>query len=311
MRDQLLLNGAACALAFLIAASVADRCHAAETIKITHQGVERVAVLHRPEMTQAAPHPLVIALHGLGDTAENFRDWIGFDPTAEREGFAVLYPEALSGLWSYGHAIGRATPPIGDQTVDDIGFIRRLIDDLVARRIADPSRIYAAGTSRGGLMAFTLACGLADRIAAAAVIITGMTEPQRDECRPTRPIPIMVIAGTKDTSQPFGGVVLPFGRLLSVPETINFWYGLHGCTRVDAHPLPHRDETDPTRVRMVEWGGCRTGAKLRLYRIEGGGHQVPMLSGARNTMAEEKFGRRNRDIEAADEIWAFFKGAAP
>ena len=36
--------------------------------------------------------------------------------------------------------------------VDDVGFISKLIDDLVDRKIADPARIYVIGDSRGGLM---------------------------------------------------------------------------------------------------------------------------------------------------------------
>jgi polyhydroxybutyrate depolymerase len=71
-------------------------------------------------------------------------------------------------------------PTLAGEPVDDTGFIRVLIDALVGKRIADPARIYVAGASRGGLMA--IACALADRIAATAPLITGMTEWQRDDC---------------------------------------------------------------------------------------------------------------------------------
>lgn len=54
-------------------------------------------------------------------------------------------------------------PAIGNEPVDDVGFIRQMIDDLIARKIADPKRIYVTGMSRGGLMSFTVACALAHR----------------------------------------------------------------------------------------------------------------------------------------------------
>ena len=161
--------------------------------------------------------------------------------------------------------------------------------------------IYVTGVSRGGLMAFTLACVAADRIAAVAPLITGMTEYQLQDCRPARPMPIMVLAGTADRAQSFGGAQGPLGRLMSVPDTMNFWRQQHGCTGRAGRPLAHLHADDPTRVLVVEWSGCRTGAAPQLYRVEGGGHQIPSVSVGPNQDL------RNRDIETADEIWAFFK----
>lgn len=70
-------------------------------------------------------------------------------------------------------------------------------DDVETKR-ADPARIYVTGVSRGGHMTYTIACALADRIAGAAPAITGMTDYQRENCRPARPVPLMVVAGTMD-----------------------------------------------------------------------------------------------------------------
>jgi polyhydroxybutyrate depolymerase len=278
-----------------------------ELLKFSHQGVERTAVLHHPATTQGSPHPLVIALHGLSDTGEKFRGWAGLDVVADREGLIADYPSALEGRWSYGRPIADPMPVVGATTVDDLGFIRLLIDDLVIRKLADPARIYVAGTSRGGLMAYTVACALADQIAAAAPLITGMTDYQREDCSPARPVPIMVIAGTNDPVQAYDGWLLANGRLLSVPETMELWRPLHGCTKQDGKLLPHRDNGDRTRVVLIEWSNCRSGAHLRLYRVNDGGHQIPSLTGTNNPMSEQRFGFRNRDIEMAEEVWAFFK----
>ena len=291
-----------------LACSIAFAC-AGEVLKISHQSVERTAVLHRPAAA-TDPRPLVVALHGLGGSGENFRGYARLDTAADREGFVVVYPDAIDGAWSYGRPIVRPMPVVNGETIDDVGFIRLLIDDLVGRKIADPARVYVTGISRGGLMAFTLACALSDRIAAAAPLITGMTDLQRDDCRPARPVPLLVIAGTADRMQAFGGGQAPNGRLLSVPESIDFWRLRYGCTDRDVRRLPHRDESDRTQVVLLQWRGCQAGFDLRLYRVEGGGHQLPSLAAAANPMSEEKFGLRNRDIETAEEVWAFFKSLA-
>jgi polyhydroxybutyrate depolymerase len=298
--------------AAIFSVAPASQSHGTEILRVTHQGIERTAILHQPAATVGRPVPLVLALHGLGGTGENFRSYARLDDAAEREGFVVVYPDAVANAWSYGRTINQPMPTAGGETVDDVGFIRRLIDELVGRRIADPARVFVTGSSRGGLMAYTLACALSDRIAAAAPLITSMTEYQREDCRPARPVPIMVVAGTNDRVQSFGGGQAPNGRLLSVPETMNFWRSLHGCTQRDSRALPHRDPADPTRVTVVEWSACRSNASPRLYRIEGGGHQVPSFRPSGSPMSEERFGPRNRDFETADEVWAFFKNyAAP
>jgi polyhydroxybutyrate depolymerase len=250
--------------------------------------------------------PLVIALHGLGGTGANFRQWFYLDTVAQREGFATVYPDAIEKRWSYGRPIVGPMPEIGGKTVDDAGYVAALIDHLVTRKIADPKRIYVTGMSRGALMAYTLACVLSDRIAAAAPIASSMTDHQRDDCRPTRPMPMLVIAGTEDHAQEYDGWLYRHGRLLSVPETIEFWRQRHRCRAQTGRFLPRRDENSPTRIVLIEWAGCVEGAALRFYRIEGGGHHVPSITAAGSPMSEQRFGRRNHDIEAAEEIWTFF-----
>jgi polyhydroxybutyrate depolymerase len=196
-------------------------------------------------------------------------------------------------------------PAVGGVPVDDLGFIRVLIDDLIAKNIADPKRVYVTGMSRGGLMSFTVACALADRVAAAVPLITPMTEYQRDDCKPARLMPLLALAGTADPSQPFNGVKWPLGRLLSVPETMKFWCMLHGCRQMDMTPVAHRQASDPTSVVVVSWTQCASGAPLRLYRVRGGGHRLPSLDDTPEKPG--RFGLRNRDFETAEIVWAFFK----
>lgn len=289
------------ASAALVAGLVSS--HAADRLTFTHQGVARSAIVLAPEGRTALP--VVIALHGLGGDGEGFSRQGLF--AGSRDDFATVYPDAVEGRWSYGRPIIQPMPAVGGETVDDIGFLRVLIDHLVMRKVADPARIYVVGVSRGGLMAFTVACAMADRVAAVAALITPMTLHQREDCKPARPVPIMVIAGTRDTSQPFGGAMFRLGRLMSIPETMDFWRQQHGCTQRGGRMLPHRDPADRTRVERIEWSGCRTGTSPLLYRVEGGGHQLPSVRPGASPLSEERFGLRNRDIETADEIWAFFR----
>jgi polyhydroxybutyrate depolymerase len=291
--------------ASLLAGGIAS-AGAAPVLVVKHQGVDRIAALFRPSSLPVGPAPLVIALHGLGQSIESLHDWLHLDAAAERERFVVVYPEAIERKWSYGKPIEGPMPRVNGKIVDDVGFISRVIDGLIEMKVADPTHVYVTGMSRGGLMTYALICALADRFAAAAPLITGMTDHQREHCRPSRPIPIMVVAGTNDEAQWYDGQITRSGRLLSIPETLEFWRQRNGCSKETATSLPHRDSSDPTRVRMLEWTRCRDHARLRLYRVNDGGHQLPSFSPS-DEQTTKLFGLRNHDIETADEFWSFAK----
>lgn len=277
----------------------------AEVLKLTHQGTERTIILQRTRDVRAAPPPLLIVLHGSGANAETFRVRNRFDVTADREKFVVAYPDAIGKVWRFGQVLEQGVPE--NEAIDDVGFIRAVIDDLVSRKIADPARVYVTGVSRGALMSYTIACLLHDKVTAVAPLISPMTDKQRDACRTARPIPIMVIAGTADKVLPFDGQRLPKARLLSIPETMDFWRKAHACGAPQKRTLPHREASDPTRIEATTWSECKSGARLVLYRVEGGGHRLPSLA-SDEPAAEKRAGPRNRDVETADEVWEFFRG---
>lgn len=91
------------------------------------------------------PIPLMVALHGSGDTAGNFVNlWAGI---AEAEGFIVLVPESISGGASWNR--GADTPVIG-----------ALADSVAAQWNVDTCRIYLTGYSAGAHYGYML--GLAN-----------------------------------------------------------------------------------------------------------------------------------------------------
>jgi polyhydroxybutyrate depolymerase len=213
------------------------------THTLVHQGLERRIVLHTPSAAGATgPRPLVLVLHGSGQPPQELRDWLPMEPIADREGFVVAYPDAIDGKWNYGER--------ADETIDDLGFIGALLEQLVARGIADPERLYVAGISRGALMTWTLLCRQPGRFAAAAALSSGMTEVHLGSCAPSQLIPILAIAGTADSVQPYDGSADPARtpRLLSIPRR---WSSGAACTIAPtkrcsrcrtastAPPLPH------------------------------------------------------------------------
>jgi len=246
-------------------------------------------VLHAPISTATPkPRPLVIVLHGSHQPPQELHDWLPMEPVADREGFVVAYPDTIDGRWNYG-----ARP---DEKIDDLGFIDALLERLVARGIADPARIYVAGISRSALMTWTLLCRQPGRFAAAAAQSSGMTQAHLAACTPSRLISILAITGTADSVQPYDGSADPsrVPRLLSIPETMEFWRRLHHCTAETTRQVPHRADGDSTVTHGIGWSVCTRGGPVTLFRIVGGEHEPPARS-------------RGQDIDAAEEVRRFFR----
>ena len=135
---------------------------AGEARTLEHQGIERHYYLHNIEAAASAPVPLVVSLHGYRGTEQALTErndlsqiaWGSLDRVASREGFVVAYPHAWLGQWSLFEGLPNIALDDG-RTVDDVGFIARMIARLVDEGLV-PARVYLTGFSDGAIMSYNL-----------------------------------------------------------------------------------------------------------------------------------------------------------
>jgi polyhydroxybutyrate depolymerase len=89
--------------------------------------------------------------------------------------------------------------------VDDVGFVSKLIGVLSAQYNIDPNRVYATGLSNGGFFTGLLACQLANRVVAVAIVAATMDPRVSAACNPARALSIMMVQGDSDPLVPFNG----------------------------------------------------------------------------------------------------------
>jgi polyhydroxybutyrate depolymerase len=178
------------------------------------------------------PKPLIIALHGGGGSAKGFRKRNGLREAALDGGFVIAWPDSDGGNWNDGRL-----DPKGRLVSDaqDEAFILKLIEDLVARKIADPGRVYVTGHSNGGMMSFALGCTHPRVFKAIAPVSANVPRPM--DCAGERPIRALNIIGAEDRVVPFDGVGI-FGRkrrgeLHSVPESYDILAKRNGCQGIE------------------------------------------------------------------------------
>jgi polyhydroxybutyrate depolymerase len=149
------------------------------------------------------PAPLVLVFHEGGGTAEGTERMTGFSALADREGFLVAYAEGVGRNWSESREVTDSTAH--GEKVDDVGFVKALIDAIGREHPVDPRRVYATGISNGGIFSHYLAARLSARIAAIAPVVGGMAEGIRSTFSPAQPVSVLILQGPSDPLVPYGG----------------------------------------------------------------------------------------------------------
>ena len=212
---------------------------------------------------------LVVVLHGVGGRGADMRS-TGFEALASGPRTVVAYPDAFGGAWNDGRP--GVDPPVPGVTVDDTRFLRLLIEETVARTGADARRVAVVGFSNGAVMAGRVACDLADKVAAVALVAGSGGQGFEQSCRPARPVAVMVVAGSNDRTVPYGGGRVPDwgtkrrGFVAPVEDFFAFWRRQSGCASAQAAP-------GPPQVSVARGADCRTDTAVVRYRVNGGGHE--------------------------------------
>lgn len=237
-------------------------------------GRTREYLLHRPAgLTGRAP--LVVVFHGWGEGAASAEQGGGWEEAAERHGFVVALPEGVEASFNAGSCCGAAQ----EEGVDDVALADAVVEDVSRSAAVDPDRVYAAGFSNGGMMAYRLACE-SDRFAAVGSV--GGAEVRRC-ARPRRPVSILQVHGTADDVVPLDGSRDPDG--IPVPAARPVLRAWRSRLRCGAPRTTAQGDVRRTTAR------CPGGREVGLLTLRGAGHLWPV---------------RSDGLDATETLWRFF-----
>jgi len=291
---------------------------------ISNDNIRSYRIHIPPSYDRQKAIPMVFVLHGSGLTANSktAKPYSDMDEKADEEGFIVVYPNGeilrfsqyinhpIALLWDlYSLAfISREWNRWDDNNIDDVGFIRNLINHLKSNLNINSSRIYIMGISGGAMMTYRLGAELSDQIAAISPIAgtiggIGYASSPEDTIspyiipEPIKPLPVIAFNGLKDEAVPYNGGWKNVFKLgleelwvytISVNESISFWIEYNKC-----NPIPQiyksKDEKIITRVYTNDID--KSDVVLVTY-IDGG---------------HEWFKSPPHEISAIDIMWEFFK----
>jgi polyhydroxybutyrate depolymerase len=255
------------------------------------------------------PMPVVIDLHGYGESASLQADLTALGHYGNSHGFITITPQVAGPVPMW-------TTTLGSK---DLAFIGGLLHTVDATLCVDRNRLYMAGYSNGAMMTSSVACQFAGQIAAVAPV-AGIEDPTG--CHPARPVPVVTFHGTADQYVSYTGGLGPAALKLpaadgsnttlgqelgphaaqlkgpSVPALTTTWAKRNGCA---AKPSDHTVTSDVTLISYT----CPNGNDVELYRVTGGGHAWP--GSVLSKSITSAIGKVTFTISANKIIWNFFK----
>ena len=266
------------------------------------------------------PLPLVVVLHGCGQDAETYDHGSGWSTLAEREGFALLFPEQqrannpmLCFNWFSGNDSQRG--------MGEAASIKAMVDAMRKARGIDSKRIFVTGLSAGGAMASVMLATYPETFAAGAIIAgipygCASDVAEAFDCMGGRarsdaaelgahvrrasphkgPWPrVQIWQGSADTT------VTP-GNADAIALQ---WASLHGVG-----PKPDRTDHVDSYPRRI-WRGADGTHLIEQYTITGMAHGIPLDTDAgESALGEAGAHMLDVGLSSTDRIAAFF-GIAP
>ncbi len=260
----------------------------------TFEDEKRMFDLYVPD-SLSAKKPLVMALHGYGDSASSFREFTKMDPIANKYGFAVCYPEASMGpdslrSWNVGYS---------NYQVNDMGYLKALVGHLQEKYHFDKKSTFCTGMSNGADMTIQMALLDPDLFRAVAPNVGCLMNWLRDSIAIKGTVPIFMINGTKDDITLWDGdkdypAIGPNGYM-GTPQMLKTFVAMNACGNLPVmDTLANINVRDNSYVVTEKYLNCSGNNQVWLYKIVNGGHDWPGSSG-------------NMDFFASEEIWNFFE----
>lgn len=275
----------------------------------TLDGIERTWNVYTPDAGPSdGPMPVVLVVHGTGDTGDGIRSGIGPDleREAEEHGFIVAYIDGHDNNWNECRVAGDW--PAKEKDLDDVRLMRHVVDGIhhdLGHDTVDVSRTFAIGFSSGGHMVQRLAYEAPDLVSGIASVNANVPVDDNNACTDSgEPVPVIFIQSREDPMNPFdGGEVVvgagifaeSRGEVRSAQASAEWFAERNGVSAEVSDPVRDGD------AEITTWDGE---FPVRLISVDHSGHSFPTTTG--------RWGNDNgARYDAPGAIREFFTGTYP
>jgi poly(hydroxyalkanoate) depolymerase family esterase len=236
--------------------------------------------------------PLVIALHGCTQTADEYDYGTGWSSLADKFGFAVIYPQQQPTnnprncfTWFLPDDITRGQ--------GEAHSIRQMVEHAIATFASDPGRIFVTGLSAGGAMASVMLATYPE-IFAGGAIIAGL--PYGCATNVQQAFEVMFTARAEDAGalgnrvraasrhrgpwpkiSVWHGTSDPIVQSSNGEDIIRQWTNVHGLAE-----CPSYQELVGGHTRRI-WSDANGQTLIEAFSISGMAHGVPLATRGRES----------------------------
>lgn len=237
---------------------------------------------------------LIFILHGSGGSGQQIMEGAAkLEAIAERENILMVYPDGYKKYWNECRKM--ATSVANLENIDENAFFNKMIDYFISKYQISSDHVFAIGTSGGGHMAYKLAITMPKRFKAITAIIANLPDTSNMDCIEKKlPMPVMIINGTADQTNPYNGGEMSvggsvWGRVRSTEQSFRYWADLDGYKgEPKKQILPDLDPADGKTIEKFSYKK-KGKPEVVLLKVINGKHDYP------------------NDIDVYLEAWSFFK----
>lgn len=230
---------------------------------LVHDGINREYILYVPNSyDENSATPILFNFHGFGGSASQFISRADMRAEAELNSFILVYPQGscLDGVPHWNPC------PIGGDnksSADDLGFFEAMINEISTEYNLDMERIYTAGYSNGGMMAYGLANYKSNLIAAVASVSGSMLDCLET---PNHPMPVLHLHGTNDSVIAYDESSNDYN---SVQSTLDYWTNFNNTVST---PTINSDNTSGMTIEQYVYDQGDNSVSVEHYKYIGGEH---------------------------------------
>jgi polyhydroxybutyrate depolymerase len=252
---------------------------------------------YQPPASRFKHGKLLLVMHGSGGSGKNMAEnTIRLQAIAARENLLLVYPDGYQHFWN--ECRRYATSAANKENINEEAFFTALIQHCHQHFGIDTSKVFAAGFSGGGHMAYKLGLTMPHKIKAIAAIVANLPDSAYCDCAmAAKALPVLIVNGTADKVNPWQGGEMfvsntSFGVVLSSHRSFGYWAGLAGYSgNPYTKNLPDTDVSDTCTITEFTYRQKRK-PTVTLLQVNGGGHSFP------------------KDVDVFLYLWKFCKQAA-
>jgi poly(hydroxyalkanoate) depolymerase family esterase len=232
--------------------------------------------------------PLVVALHGCSQTADEYDYGAGWSSLSDRLGFVVVYPQQQP-VNNPKNCFSWFSPDDITRGQGEALSIRQMIEHAIASYGVDRRRVFVTGLSAGGAMASVMLATYPEVFAGGAIIAglpygCARTVQQAFEAMFTEQSTDATVLGdrVRVASRHRGpwpkisiwhGTADPIVKPSNSEDLVRQWTNVHGISATPSY------EESIGRHRRRVWSGADGEALIEAFSVSGMAHGVPLAMG--------------------------------